>query len=196
MRSGFVALVALVCGCGRIGFEREADVPMLRKPITITAGSVSLADYPLAVIDTGDADLAAGASGDDLAFVAADGVTPLAYEIDSYDAGSLVAWVRVPIVTGTETIYLTYGGPAHAPPDPAPVWPDMLGVWHFADVGPASDSTSHAHTFDSMTPPASVAGIAGGARSFDGTTTLAIAVRPTAVSTWACGRSACRCGCS
>ena len=83
-----------------------------RKPITIdntqVAGSADHSDFPVLVQILNDSDLrSAGNGGDvqsnsgfDIQFRAADGVSILDHEVESYDPvnGSINAWVRVPVL--------------------------------------------------------------------------------------------------
>src|SRR5258706_10193438 len=138
-----VLALGIAAGCGfapqSIGGgadARDADGPdamhvaHYRKQITIAASSpTQLVDFPVSIVAT-DADLAshARADGSDIAMTALDG-TPLAFELVSYAAGALEAWVRIPAVTASTDIYMIYGG-ATAPLDSAPTWlPHYAGVW-------------------------------------------------------------------
>jgi biopolymer transport protein ExbB len=120
-----------------------------RRAFTIPAASISgtVADFPVAVVLAGDADLRARARSDagDLRFVDGDGSTPLAHEIERYDAatGTLVAWVRVPQLANTadHTLYLYYGR-AGAVASAGNVWTGYSSVWHFAD---GHDSSGNGH---------------------------------------------------
>ncbi len=183
-----LCLVTLLCACGRYGFDArvQADgsppIARYRKPIAITPGA-TLTDFRVGVFVAADAELAAGARADarDLAFTAADGTTALPFEVESYGAGTLVAWVRVPTLGPSTQIYLYYGGPALDLQDPAATWASDLAVWHLGDSGPAKDSTSHGHVL--QTPPTSavpttVPGIAGFARMFDASTLLVVTDPP------------------
>ena len=77
----------------------------------------------------------------DIVFTAADGVTRLAHEIDSFrpnEVGNqaLNAWVRVPeLAPGVETVlYLYYGNPAVSDQqDRGTVWAEYAGVWHLEE---------------------------------------------------------------
>jgi hypothetical protein len=110
-----------------------------RKQITIDHDMVvgDLADFPVLVTTNADADLIAHAqaSGADLVFTDEDGVTRLSHQIESYGAGTLVAWVKVPVLpSGTDkTLYLYYGN--LSAPDQQDVfntWTNGYeGVWHF-----------------------------------------------------------------
>ncbi len=163
----------------------EADPWTRRIPLTIPAGRVGsdLTDFPVLVSLT-DADLAtnAQADGSDLRFVAADGTTPLAHEIEDWDAGSgtLVAWVRVPTLTAATptSLYLVYGAPnAPSQDDVRGTWPsDVEAAWHMSadPAGPApqlDDSTPNNHdgvNRGGMTNADLVPGLIGDAIDFDG----------------------------
>ena len=88
-----------------------------RKKITINSANVSdnLTNFPVLISLTSDGNLASDAQndGDDILFTAADEVTKLSHEIESFNgtSGQLVAWVKIPslsAVTDTE-IYMYYG---------------------------------------------------------------------------------------
>jgi len=198
-----IALLVLACACGRLDFDARTSqtTGLQRKPIAITPGPTSLVDFPVAIVLTKDGDLAVGArpDGSDLAFTAADGTTPLDFEIESYDGGTgaLVAWVREPSLTGPTTAYLYFGG-TQTSHDPAATWPGCLGVWHMSGAGGEADSTANAHSFGPPSGevlPTSVPGVAGNARGFDGVTSglaipdpgdgsLDMATRSYSVSMW------------
>ncbi len=156
-----------------------------RIPITVPSGTVAadLADHPLLVQLT-SADLAANAQpdGDDIRFTAADGVTPLAHEIEAFDAatGALTAWVLVPTVSAAAdtTVHLSYGA-ADAPDqqDHRATWPaEVRAAWHLArdPAGSAprlDDATANNHdglSAGAMVGGDLVAGAAGPAIDFDG----------------------------
>lgn len=140
--------------------------------------SEPLSDFPV-LVRLSDAHLAANAAvgGDDLYFTAEDGLTVLDFEIEHYDGGELVAWVRVPsLEAGVDTtLYLGYGDAKSGRARASAVWSDFHNVWHLAEdpsAGDAAlrDSTERAHgtAHSSMTAQASVAGVAGRALDFDG----------------------------
>lgn len=93
----------------------------IRRPLAVdrTLVTGSLTDYPL-LVQLVDADLAANAQadGDDLVFVAADGVTRLDHDIERWDSatGALTAWVRLPVLDDASDtrLYLYLGNPAAA----------------------------------------------------------------------------------
>lgn len=102
----------------------------VRRPITVdhTLVAGNLTDYPLLVQVT-DTSLAtaAQADGDDLVFVAADGITRLDYDLESWNGatGALTAWVRLPMLSATtDTELFLYSGNASAvnQEDPVGVW--------------------------------------------------------------------------
>ncbi len=155
-----------------------------RKAITLGAAGVveDVTDFPVLVRIAADANLAALAQtdGDDIVFTAADGVTKLAHEIQSYDfaTGELVAWVKTDLSASTDTqIYLYYGNAAvSSQQDAANVWDDdYVGVWHLEEaptgaLGEIRDSTANANhgaTEGAMDAADSVAGRIGQALDFD-----------------------------
>ncbi len=107
----------------------------IRRPLVIARGHVAgpLTDFPL-LVQLSDVDLAsnAQADGDDLVFVAADGVTRLDHQLESWNAttGALSAWVRIPTLNATTDtglfLYLRNGS--------ATDQSDPIGVW-----GPETD---------------------------------------------------------
>ncbi|MEO8843458.1 MAG: LamG-like jellyroll fold domain-containing protein [Kofleriaceae bacterium] len=149
--------------------------PHYRKQITLAVGStIALTDLPVSIVTT-DPDLAAHAlaDGSDIAMTLLDG-TPLAREIVAFDksSGSLEAWVRLPTVTATLDIYMTYGSAAT---QTTSVWSPAIyaAAWHLAEAGagPWVD-TAGGHMVTPASAMATAAttpmGIVGAARSFDG----------------------------
>lgn len=115
-----------------------------RKAITIDYTKVSTSDqtnFPVLVSLVTDANLAANARADgyDILFTAADGVTQLPYQRETYSAGSLTAWVRVPTLSNTTNtvIYIYYGYPASADQQqPTSAWDTWYsGVYHLNEAG-------------------------------------------------------------
>jgi len=148
----------LVSACGRIGFDESgSDVAGWTHHKTITIDGAKViggphASFPVLVELASDAELAAGARSDgfDLRFTAADGVTKLPYERESFEptTGALVAWVAVPsLPSGTSTtLDLYYGNPgALDQQQPSAVWDaGYIGVWHLGEPGEVlADSTSN-----------------------------------------------------
>lgn len=109
-----------------------------KKRITIDHTKVAgdLARFPL-FVQLADPDLAnARPTGADFAFVAADGITPLAHERERFANNELFAWVAVPALSATvdTTLFLYYGDAAAADTQNATaVWDgDFQAVWHLA----------------------------------------------------------------
>ncbi len=119
-------------------------------------------------------------AGQDLRFVDADG-TLLPHQIESWDeTGTSYVWVRVPRIdagSSTDSIDMYYGNPT-APDgqNPAAVWDSTYaGVWHLG--ASVADSTSHANNGvnnGSVLAPGQI----GSARSFNGTSWIAVATSP------------------
>lgn len=156
-----------------------------RIPLTIDGSQVTapLTDFPVLVRLTSPAlSASAQADGDDIRFTAADGTTPLAHEIESYDSGTgaLVAWVRLPAVaSGPNTSFYLYFGAPNAPDqsDPETVWATGFdAVWHLArDPGgtapqleDATDANRDGLSAGGMGPGDVVAGVSGPALDLDG----------------------------
>ncbi|MBN1674645.1 MAG: DUF2341 domain-containing protein, partial [Kiritimatiellae bacterium] len=118
-----------------------------RKPITIlgdkVAGTEDLVDFPV-LVSLADNDLATPSNGGhvtstngyDILFTADDGTTQLDHETEQYTTnGTLVAWVRIPVLDGDEntTIWLYFGnGAVSASQEHATeVWDGgFVAVWH------------------------------------------------------------------
>ncbi len=118
-----------------------------RKQLTIddskVSGTADLIDFP-ALISITDTDLrtilnggdVTSDNGYDIAFTAADGVTELEHDLESFDGttGTYLAWVKIPTLsynTGTN-IYIYYGN-ASVTTDPSSTgtWDsNYQGVWH------------------------------------------------------------------
>lgn len=148
--------------------------------------SIDPADVPATLTDEPvlvrvvDPDLTAHAlpDGSDLRFTAADGVTPLAHDIEAFDhaTGTLTAWVRVPSVDATTTteLHLYYGAPdAPLQADPRTTWADDLAVWQLAadPAGPAptlDDSGPGGHDGAALADAASTATSSGPGVAVDG----------------------------
>lgn len=122
-----------------------------RKSVSITSTVVTepLPDFPL-LVTLSDPELASAAlgNGDDIVFTASDGRI-LAREIESYAKGTLVAWVKVPRLTGLPPtrLYLYYGNPSPPPlPDPRKVWSNgYRGVWHLTSSAIKDSSLAQNH---------------------------------------------------
>ena len=101
-----------------------------RKKITASLDTVidsDLTDFPYLVSVT-DSDLtkAAESDGSDIVFIASDGTTELAYEMEKFDqsTGEIIAWIKIPTVSGSENtdIYMYYKGTSTS--DSSSVWDD------------------------------------------------------------------------
>jgi hypothetical protein len=110
-----------------------------------------------------------GADGFDIFFSSDEaGAMKLAHEVESYVpvSGELIAWVKVPSLAPSTTIYIHYGDPARTtdPQDVAAVWSSgYQGVLHLdSDLDSTGKNTASAAT------SGTVAGRIGKARSFDG----------------------------
>ncbi|MBA57289.1 MAG: hypothetical protein CMK89_22810 [Pseudomonadales bacterium] len=117
------------------------------------AGDVS--QFPLLLRIT-DAEIidAVQPGAPDIRFVDSDGTTRLPYEIERWNqnADEALVWVLVPQVDGdsnTDFITLQYDdaidGTVSDGQDPAALWKDYVGVWHFAEAGEARDSSPFAN---------------------------------------------------
>ena len=186
------------------GFASNAQAEFAyRKPITIdhtkVIGSCSgdLYGFAVLVVISGDVDLktvANGghvqhASGYDIIFRAADGITRLNHEVMSYNGstGSLMAWVRVPQLSASAdtTIYLVYGDSSinASQQNVGGVWDaNYEAVLHLQEAGSGgddeyTDSSGNAHhgtggglegASESFRAPDHTTGIFGYAQDFDG----------------------------
>ena len=157
---------------------------LYRKKITIDSSQVTAdqTDFPVLISFT-DAQVGANsrADGFDLLFTDTDGITKLDYEIETYTtpAGTLVAWVRIPLLTSAtdKVIYLYYGNSgASDQQNPPGVWnANYVGVWHLkedpsAGAPQVKDSTSnakHGTSAGAMTPADQTAGVINGSLDFD-----------------------------
>jgi hypothetical protein len=139
----------------------------LRREITINptlvgGGTEDESNFPVLVSLTGLSNI--NANGTDIRFTAADGVTLLPREIESYASGTLVAWVNVPTLshTASTSIYMYYGNAAATEPAASStygsqnVWTNgYAGVWHLDEGGgnTAYDSTANGHNGTFGNPP-------------------------------------------
>lgn len=133
-----------------------------RKRITFdparVAGPVDLANFQALISITADNDLRTtangghveNASGYDILFAAADGVTVLNHQMESYTAtsGKYIAWVNIPMLsTSVNTYIYMYYGNAAATTDPSTtaIWSNYYGVWHFHNNN-VNDNSGNGHT--------------------------------------------------
>jgi len=153
-----------------------------RMPITVAHTMVGddLPNFPVLV----DVVLpGARSAAEDVLFTAADGLTPLEHEVESYEPGSgrLIAWVRVPLLSSAvdTTLYVYAANPnASGLQDPASVWSNnYTAVWHLREdpTGAApqmKDSTGHgldATSRGTMLVSDQMPGKIAGSMHFDGT---------------------------
>jgi len=138
-------------------------------------------DFPLLISltetylrDAGHGGDVARADGFDLFFSADQaGATRLAHEIETYDetTGTLIAWVKIPSLSGATTLFLHYGDPANTsdPQMTTAVWSNGYAL--VAHMDDSSDSTAKANQISASTSGAA-AGRIGQATSFNGTSDL------------------------
>lgn len=180
-----------------------------RKLINITGSLVSgtQTNFPVLVstVDpnlayTGNGGHVGTSTGNDILFTAADGVTKLNHEIESYTSstGALVAWVQVPQLTSTTSLYIYYGNAgASNQQNATSTWdPTFLGVWHLGDSASSAtsiDSTGNGYSAkkQAVNNPAAIStGTIDGASSFNGSTSFASTSKPlnlnstTTISAW------------
>ncbi|MEP9359952.1 DUF2341 domain-containing protein [Sphingomonas sp. KR3-1] len=162
-----------------------------RKALTVDTGAPgSIAeeaqkDFPILLrLDSSNIrfeDLKTG--GADLRFLAQDDKTPLAYQIESFDAklGIALVWVKLPELPagGQQKIWLYYGNKeAPAASAPASVWnAGYRAVYHFSGADAARDATSNRNDLP-QGPALANAGWIGNGAALDGTRSLAITAAP------------------
>ena len=122
-----------------------------RKAITINFSKVpntDQANFPVEVSLAADAGLSAHAlgTGNDILFTLSDGTTKIPYQRESYSAGTLLAWVNVPVLshTANTVIYMYYGNSLATDQQQATsAWDaNYKLVYHLGDAGsPAADAT-------------------------------------------------------
>jgi hypothetical protein len=147
--TGFCSFLDTTCAsghrydetAGQLGRRCVDGARARKKAITIDGTKIAapLIDFPV-WLDIVDADVAmrAQSDGSDLELLASDG-TPLAYEIQGWDAGAghLTAWVKIPQLNpGSDVVIdLRYGVPRNAAPDPKLVFGNgFAAVWHLDDA--------------------------------------------------------------
>lgn len=145
-----------------------------RRALTVDAAAVTeaLVEVPIRVrLDASRIDYAAVVDGGaDLRFIAEDGATELAYEVERWDeSGDSEIWLRAPLVPagGAPTVWMYYGNPAApAGANPTEVWDSsFVSVHHLADL---ADATGNPHDGEGAGLPADAAGRIGRGRFFDG----------------------------
>ncbi len=133
----------------------------------------TLSDFPVPLFLGSQFDHSAAVDdGGDLRLTNAQGTSPLAFEIESFEPGSAVVWVRIPNLPPTGTFVLLYYGNPSAPQANSPsVWDDdFVGVWHMGDAGNQNvDSSIHANHADFVGSVSADVGKVGAATRFSGT---------------------------
>ena len=193
-----LAMVAALAAC--VGLAQAQPYAAWTKYRTITINttdtdggadvSQTQTDFPVLVrlsntSEATGANVLSGAlaGGADIRFTDADGLVPLAYEIESWSASSAAIWVRVPSVAGNaNTEIRLYWDRDDAPnaSDPESVFGDndFLGVWHMgtasgaaARVNAAKPGTNDAipsgDNAATMNPSAGIIGMSDSLRSQD-----------------------------
>jgi MSHA biogenesis protein MshQ len=192
VRHGWLSAL-LLTGCklshGQLPVDAQANGDAVDAPrpntaharmIDITDGQViggPHVDFPVFVTlsanwlrTKGSAGDVESANGYDIVFsLDRDGTQRLAHEIEAYrgDSGDLVAWVKLPMLEPTTTLYIHYGDPAitTSQENVAGVWSGgYAGVWHLGTDLRDSLGTS----MGTNTGSVDAAGRIERARSFDG----------------------------
>jgi hypothetical protein len=172
----------------------DSTCPPYHKQITINsaqvAGASDLPDFPVLIVIVDDPDLITFTNGGhvehdlgyDITFQDTDGTTQLDHEIEGYDgaAGTLIAWVRVPVLSASSdtVIFIQYGDSSISSPteNPPGVWDaNFAGVWHLREdpstAAPQfADSTVndlHGTNQGGLLAADLIAGKIGGAIEFD-----------------------------
>lgn len=152
-----------------------------RKLLSINYTNVAgpLTNFPVLVSRT-DTELQnyAKSNAYDLVFTTADGTTRLAHEIESFSNGTLVAWVKLPLLSSTSNtlFYLYYGNASSTnQQNPTMVWDgNYSAVWHLDETANGSsreykDATSNARDARGRGGiPNLTAGKLGSGQAFDG----------------------------
>jgi hypothetical protein len=139
-----------------------------------------LLDFPVLVSVSADPDLAAHARSDgfDVLFTDEDGTTKLSHQREAYDgAGTLLAWVKVPLVTAgaDKVLFMYYGNPSSADQQSVnPTWSNgYQAVWHLDEASGSGAYIRNDALNDYHGTPTGTAfnasGKIGAARSFSST---------------------------
>jgi len=173
-----------------------------RKKITIDHTKVGATtedqtNFPVLVTLTGLSNI--NTNGTDIRFTTQDGGTYLPREIESYSAGTLVAWVKVPTLSHDydTSIYMYYGNSSATEPaadstyGKNAVWDsNFAGVWHLKETGAGAtadykDSTANANSSTNTTgqPTVNTSGKIGNAESFTSASSQYITVPTISIPT-------------
>lgn len=179
MAAGPVGAGAGAAGTGETNAVPYACTPETRR-VTVVANRVVGGPHSdfVALFDVTDPWLRSAANGGkvldargaDLRFTSeAASTTVLDHEIEQYDpaAGRLLAWLRVPALSASSSVYLQSGACANLlpPPSAAGVWKHYAAVWHLQDN---RDSSAHAGALVEEGTIAHAAAKISGGRQFDG----------------------------
>ncbi|MCD6065236.1 MAG: hypothetical protein K0S33_62 [Bacteroidetes bacterium] len=153
----------------------------------MVAGASDFTDFPVYITITNN-DLrssnggyVASAAGTDIVFTGSDGTTIIPHELELYDpaSGSLIVWVRVPLLkTDVSTVLYMYYGNSCAIVGSGSAWPSVYRSVLHLDENPAttapqmkdsSPGTNPGTCYGSMNSSNSVAGKLSRAVSFDET---------------------------
>jgi len=113
MKNRHFFLIFLLLGVSFPGWYPEWPYRKLIRSSNACGGD--LTNFPLLVTISNDSDLAAYASnnGHDIFFTSENGTSKLAHEIEYYSAGTLIAWINMPVLYAAEPdsnkIYMYYG---------------------------------------------------------------------------------------
>lgn len=156
---------------------------------TKVSGGSSLSNFPVYITTSGLSDQALfksasngghvqNANGYDIVFAAADGVTPLKFQMENYVAttGEYEAWVNVPSVSATTDtyIYIFYGDASvTADQSSTATWnSNYIGVWHL-DNNNFNDATSNGNNGTNTGSTNNASGQIVNARTFNNATSTA-----------------------
>ncbi len=122
--------------------------------------------------------------GSDLRFFAADGKTPLPYQIEKFDSLNELAliWVQLPKLAAgkTDYVWMKYGNPNAAPAQDAKAVYDanFVAVYHFEASGLPKDQTANANNAAQSTAEHVPASIIGAGAKFNGSQKIVIPASP------------------
>ena len=189
------------CNAGITEFldDRIPDPWTKRRKITIdnSAQAETLSNFPVMVrVDSTRIDYAnTQDAGQDIQFRASDATTVLSHEIEKWnESGSSYVWVRVPSIAASSSsgyIWMYYGNTKASDGQSATaVWDsNFKGVWHMNAT--ANDVTANGNNGTNAGTVTTVSGIAGDARSLNGTnyinmsgTSIAANVSAITLSAW------------
>jgi biopolymer transport protein ExbB len=151
-----------------------------RKRIDLPIPTADLTDFPNCIKIVADADMTeALANGFDIRFVAADGVTELAYERESWSGGggaavTAIFWVKTDVAMAGTYIFCYFGNPSATDgADPENVWDaNFKAVYHMKDATTSTILDSTANNNDGAktgaNEPIEATGKIGKGQDFDG----------------------------